>query len=162
MKNLLIILTVTTFLACSDSNDSNEIKQFYNFDASLEFSVFNSQNEDLLNPKNPNHLNTSDFKVFYVINGEKQEVYDANMAYPRGFNIYEHENEYRIRIFLNHTDSEEKPITEIQWNDSDTDTLEVSYHKTGNAILQNIIWLNEEQIWERGDNTTDPYFVLTK
>lgn len=162
MKNLLIILTATTFLACSNSNDSNEIKQFYNVDTKVEFSIFNSQNEDLLNPENPNHLNTSNFKVFYIINGEKKEVNQANLDYSRGFKIYKHENEYRIGIFLNSSDSSDKPITEIQWNDGDTDTIEVSYQRTDNGVLQNIIWLNGELIWERGNNTIDPYFVLTK
>lgn len=163
MKNLLIILTVTTLLACSKSDETNEIKQYYSFDANLEFSIFNSLNEDLLNPENTNHLNTSKFKVFYVINGEKQEVYESNLDYPRKFKIFKHENEYRIRIFLNYTDSAEKPITYIQWNESDTDTIEVSFNRIENvAVLQDIIWLNGEQIWVRGDNTTDPYFVLIK
>ena len=68
MKNFLIILTVTTFLACRNSDDMNEIKYAFCFDANLDFSVYNAQNEDLLNPENPNHLDTSNFKVFYVIN----------------------------------------------------------------------------------------------
>ncbi len=136
--------------------------QYYNLDASLEFSVFSLQREDLLNPENPNHLNTENLKLFYVINGENQEVYNPNMDNPKSFKIYEYENEYRIRIYLNHTETADKPITYIQWNDSDTDTIEVSYQRTQNAILQNNIWLNGEHVWERGSNTVDPYFVLTK
>lgn len=160
MKNLLIILTVTILLACSKSNEMDN--QYFNLDARLELSVFNLQNEDLLDPKNPNHLNTEDIKLFYVINGENQEVFDPNMAEPRNFIVFKHESEYRIKITLNHSETEDKPITYIKWSESDTDTVEVSYQRTKRSVLQNKIWLNGEQIWERGDNTIDPYFVLTK
>jgi len=160
MKNLLIILALTTLISCSKSNEMDS--QYYNLDASLEFSVLNLQNEDLLNPENPNHLITENIKLFYVINGKKEEVYDPNLDNPRNFKIYKNGNGYRIRIFLNHSDTSDKPITYIQWSDSDTDTIKVSYLRTQNAILQNNIWLDGKQVWKRGDNLTNPYFVLKK
>lgn len=156
----MIIFTITTLFACSKTDEMDE--QYHNIDATLEFSIFNAQNEDLLNPETPNHLNTEDIKLFYVINGESQEFHDDNLDYPNGFFIGEHEGIYRIRIFLNHAETEDKPITYVSWNDIDTDTIEVSYKKTQHSILQDTIWLNGEQIWERGDNTIDPYFVLEK
>jgi hypothetical protein len=159
MKKLLIILTISTLFACSESNEMD--KQYHNIEAMVEFSISNSENEDLLNPESLNHLDTTLIKLFYTINGEKQEVYDANLTNPRNFMIYKHENKYRIRIFLNDTQTEEKTITYIQWNESDTDTIEVTYKRTQNAILQNNIWLNSEQIWVRGNNV-DPHFVLIK
>jgi len=162
MKYLFFFLSALIFASCTDDNEQFIINKHFNIDAKLEFSVFNTQNEDLLNPENSNHLNTSKIKILYVINEEIQEVYDLNADNPRNFMIYKHESEYRIKIFLNHSETADKPITYIQWNDSDTDTIEVSYQRTQNAILQNIIWLNGEQIWERGNNTVDPYFLLTK
>jgi hypothetical protein len=160
MKNLLIILTMTTLFACSESNEV--VKQYHNIDVGIEFSIFNSENEDLLNPENPNHLDVSKIKLFYIINGERKEVYNSNLTSPRNFMIYKHENEYRIRIFLNHTDTSDKPITYIQWNESDTDTIEVTYKRNQNAILKNNVWLNSEKIWERESETVEPYFILIK
>lgn len=160
MKNLMIILMVTTLLACDDSNDSE--KDNFNLYAGLEFSVFNSENEDLLNPENANHLDVDNIRLFYVINGQQEEVYDPNLTYPRNFTIFEHENEYRIGVSLNTSETSDKPITYIQWNDQDTDTIEVVYKRTPNAIIQDTIWLNGEQVWELGDNTIDPYFKLIK
>lgn len=157
--SVFFILILLTIFSCSKNNEPEE--QF-NLSSSLEFSIINSQNEDLLNPNNPNHINVANIKLFYVIDGKSQEIYDSNMDNPRNFRIYEHKNEYRIRITTNATETAEKPITYIQWNENDTDTLEVLYERTQNAILQNKIWLNGEQIWERGNNTTDPYFILTK
>lgn len=160
--SVFFILILLAIFSCSKDNEPEEQYNGFNFDAGMEFSVYNSQNEDLLNPENQSHLDSANIKLFYVINGEKKEVYNPNLDSPRNFMIYKHENDYRIRVFLNHSETSYKPITYIQWNDSDTDTIEVSYQRTQNATLQNKIWLNGEQIWERGDNTIDPYFVLTK
>lgn len=160
MKSLIIILTFTTLLACSKTDEMKE--QHYNLDAALGFSISNDQNEDLLNPETPNHINAENIRLFYVINGRSQEYYEENLDYPKGFLIGESDGIYRIRIFLNHAETENKAITYVEWNDTDTDTIEVSYKRTQNSILQDTIWLNGEQIWERGDNTTDPYFKLEK
>lgn len=159
---ILILLTlVTVIFSCSKSNEIDALYG-YNIETSIELSILNSQNEDLLNSENPNHLDVKKIKLFNVINGKKQEVYDPDMDSPRNFFIFKHENEYRIRLFLNHTETSEKPITYIEWNDSDTDTIEVTYNRTKTSLLQNKIWLNGIQIWESGDNTIVPYFVLRK
>ncbi|MEX1383395.1 hypothetical protein [Lutibacter sp.] len=159
MKKLLIILAVTTFIACNKSNDT--IDAFY-LGSGLEFSISNANNEDLLNPENPNKIDTESIRIFYVINGEKVNVYNPNLTNSRNFLVFKHENEYRIGITLNHTETSEKPITYIQWNEGDTDTVEVVYNRTSNSVMQNIIWLNGEQVWEIGSNTVDPYFKLIK
>jgi hypothetical protein len=158
MKNTLIILIVITFFACDKSKEP--VDGFYLY-AGLEFSVLNSQNEDLLDPENPNHLDVAKIKLFYVIDGETQEVYDADMDSPRNYRVFKHENEYRIAVFLNCSETSDKPITYIQWNNSDTDTIEAVYKRYHNSVLQNKLWLNGEQIWELGDDVA-PYFVLIK
>ncbi|MFN3271840.1 MAG: hypothetical protein ACK40Y_04685 [Cloacibacterium caeni] len=160
MKNLFLTLATTIFIACNQSDEVNP--QYYNIEAKVEFSLINLENEDLLNPENPNHLDTSKLKIYYVKNEQSQEVNNSNSDYPKGFRIYKHEKEYRIAVFLNHSDAEEKPITYIKWNDEDTDTIKVAYQRSEKGILQNIIWLNGNKVWERGNNTIDPYFVLEK
>jgi hypothetical protein len=162
MKNLLIILVVTILFGCDKADDSIEREYNSFIDVSLEFSVLNSQNEDLLNPENPNHLDITKIKLFYVIDGEMQEVYNPRMDHPRNFRIYQHENEYRIGVTLNLTETSEKPITYIQWNDTDTDTIEVTIKRTQNSTIHDEIWLNGIHVWELGDYTIEPYFVLRK
>ena len=159
MKKLILILAVFTLFACNKSNEMGKQSDLYEF---LEFSVVNSQNEDLLDTSIANHLKASDIKLFYQIDGEIVEVYNADMQFPRNFLIFKHENEYRIRVFLNYTESSDKPVTYIQWNENDTDTIEVVYNRTPNSLRQNEIWLNGELVWELGDNTIDPYFILVK
>lgn len=159
MKNICFFFTLFMLLSCDNSNpeESSDI-----IDTGIEFSIFNSQNGDLLDPKNPNSLDVSNIKIFYVVNGEKQEVYNPNFTYPRNFRIFKHENEYRIGVSLNDTETTEKTITYIQWSSTDTDTIEATFDRTGGSILKNKLWLNGDQVWERGDNTTDAYFALTK
>ncbi|MFA7616466.1 MAG: hypothetical protein WCY16_07800 [Weeksellaceae bacterium] len=160
MKNLFLILTTILFVGCSDSDDSNF--DFYNIYSGAEFGIFNTDGQDLLNPDNPDHWDTSAFRVFYLINGEVQEVYNPNMDDPRGYTIYKHANEYRAGVTLNNSETEEYPITYIEWNDEDTDTVRASFQRTEYGIIQDTLWLNDEVVWELGDNTTDPYFELTK
>ena len=159
MRYLLIILTATLLFSCDKSDEP--IKGII-VDTAIEFSVLNSQNEDLLNPETPNHIDTEGIKLFYVIDGETQGVYDSSRNYPRNFLVFKHENTYRIRVFLNDADTADKSVTYIQWNDNDTDTIEAIFKRPTNGILVEKIWLNGEHIWERGDNTTDAYLVLTK
>lgn len=155
-----MILVAIMLFACSKSNEIEE--QQYNLEVSVEFSVFNSQNEDLLNPENPNHMDVSTIKLFNVINEEKQEVYNPNSDSPKGFRIFKHENEYRIGITLNHSETSSKTITYLQWNNSDVDTIEATFKTTQSSLYKNEIWLNGLHVWQRGDNTIDPYFVLIK
>lgn len=160
MKNLFLILTTILFIGCSDSDDSNS--NFYNITSGAEFGIFNTDGEDLLDPDNSDHWDTSAFRVFYLINGEVQEVYNQNMDNPRGYYIYKHANEFRTAVILNSSETEEYPTTYIKWNDEDTDTIRASFQRTENGVIQNTLWLNDELVWELGDNTTEPYFELTK
>lgn len=163
MKNLLFIFAIITLFSCSKSNES-EIPYGTNLDRGINFSVFNTENEDLLNPENPNHLDVSKIKLFYVIDGIEKEFYNPNLDNPRNIFIFEDETEnvYKIGIVLNDTETSERPITYIRWNDVDSDTVEATYERAPGAILKNKVWLNGEQVWERGDNTIDAYFILIK
>lgn len=159
MKRIVVILSLISCISCEKSDD---VTDQYNLDVGIEFSIQNSNNEDLLDPQTPEHINTNQIKLFYLLEGKKQEVYDSNMDNPRNFLIYKHENEYRIGITPNFSEESSKPVTYIQWNDADIDTIEVSYERTPRAVIQKEIWLNGDLIWERSNNQNDPFFVLTK
>lgn len=160
MKKFIFIFAVITLFSCSKNDEAGSLGSI--IDAYVDFSIFNAQNEDLLNPDTPNYLNSNDIKIFYVIDGKKQEFYKDNLDNPKGYFIGEQEGIYYIRIFLNYEETEEKPITYVQWGNTDTDTIQVLYKRPQNSILQDVIWLNGKQIWERGDNTTPSYFILEK
>lgn len=163
MKNLLIALSAVFIMSCNKDNNTAGVSIY----SVVEFSIFNSENEDILDPDNPDHIDESNFEIFYEIEGEKVEFYKTinpgvTLDYGRGFKIYEHENEFRIAIFINHDDSSAKPITYVHWNDNDIDTIKATFNRRGGSIIQEIIWLNGEKVWEIGDNTKEPYFTLIK
>ena len=156
MKKYIVLMISLMIIGCSKENEDA-----FNLDVGVEFSIVNLDGEDILNPNHPNAIKESDIKLFYLIDGVKEEVYNANYDYPRNFMIYEHQNEFRIRIFQNYSDKEDKPITYIQWNDVDTDTIETTYERTSNAVLQRKIWLNGNLLWD-SNTGIEPFFVITK
>jgi hypothetical protein len=157
MKELVLILISISTIACSKSD---QISIQDNIDRSFEFSVFNSDNEDLLDNTTSNHIIESEIRLFYEENGEVSEVYNANLDYPRNFFIFKHENEYRIRVFLNSTESSEKPITIIQWNENDSDTIETVFERPGNSILKRHVWFNDLKVWDWTLDQEEYYMIL--
>ena len=145
MKKLIIYLVVISFFACSKSDEMNP--QFY-LDGSFEFSIFSSQNEDLLDPATTNHYEATEIKLFYEVDGEMIEVYDPNMDAPRNFVIYKHENEYRIIVYLNVSNTSDRPVTYIQWNNNDTDTIEALFERNEHLLRKRKVWLNNQEIWD--------------
>lgn len=160
MKNLIFLCTFLLLFFCN-STEEEEIG-FY-IDSHIEFSVKNSDQVDLLNPNNNDIIDNSKIKIFYLVDGVKTAFFKAHWDYPKGYIIFKHENNYRIRVFLNNeSNNTEKVTTFIQWNKNKTDKVEATFNRNNNSIMQQKIWLNNEEIWELGNNTIDPYFILTK
>ena len=159
MKKLLLFLAITALFACDKSND---ISPGFIVSIEFDFSVFNSQDEDLLDPATPNHIEEDDIRLFYEIDGKILGVYNPYMANPRNFMIYEHENEYRIKVVLNDSDATEETITHIQWNDDDTDIIKARFTRTENIVRVNRIWLNDTLIWDSDTDGGIKYYKLTK
>jgi len=161
MKKLIFLLAIVSFVACSDTVELNPAGHYRN--TFFEFSVSNSQNVDLLDPATPNHYKEEQIILFYEVDGRMIRVYNPNMDYPRNILFFYHETEYeyRIRVFLNDSDTSEKTITLIQWDDIDTDTVEAMFRKTNSSVDVSKVWLNGLEIWDltMGDNQ---YYRLIK
>jgi len=157
MKTLVSILSLAILICCGSDDDSEQ----FNYDVGFEIGVKDIDGNDLLNPENPNAYKNDEIKIFYLINDEMIEVYDENMDYPRNFFIYRHANSYRIRVFLNNSETEEIPMTYIQWNGTETDILKAKFNRTNTFVKINSVWLNEELIWTASD-ATEPYYEIIK
>lgn len=149
-----------TFASCSKNNDDEPQHQTY-IDRSVELSLKDQNGEDLLDPNNPNAYKAESIKLYYLINGEKQEVFDENMDYPRNFLIFNNESEYRMRIFLNDTETETLPNTFVEWNSETTDTLKAEFRRADDYIQVIKTWFNGELKWNV-ENEQANYFTIIK
>ncbi|MBS7256322.1 hypothetical protein [Flavobacterium branchiicola] len=139
MKKILILLIAFVFFCCNSDDQYRELNSTH--DISTEISVFNDQNEDLLNPNNFNHLDFSKIKLFYVIDGVSHD-------YTTQLDLVKRENEYRINMLLNDIDKSEKKVMYIQWNENDRDTIEFTIKAYKNLYKPNTIWFNNKVVWQ--------------
>ena len=141
MKRFILILLTGLMISCND-NDNPVI-----IDTAIDLSVNNYQGVDLLNPDDPNAFKENNIKIFYIENGKKIEVIKPNLEYPRCFFIFQHEKEYRIRIIANDNRKEEFPITIIQWDEKNADTIKCSIERRANIVVCSKVWINDSLAW---------------
>jgi hypothetical protein len=133
-------------------------------DVGIEISVKSAEGVDLLNPQSPGHIEENKIRIFKLVNGENVEVYDPNMDSPRGFMIFEHASEFRIRIFGNESSTDEYPITYVKWNESDTDTLKYQIiRKNDNSCVSiSKVWFNSIEVWDQETDKDERHFEIIK
>jgi len=154
MKYLIAMATVL-FSSCS-SDDSDQ----FIVDTHIDVLIKDSNGNNLLDPENVNSYKEEQIKIFYLVNGQQSEVNNSNLDYPKGFFIYEHENEFRIRIFPNSDKNEETPVTYIMWNNTDIDTIKCSIERKSNSEICKKVWLNDNLVWEAYE--TERFFEIIK
>jgi hypothetical protein len=133
MKKVIFILTMISWQNTEDDSHNDYL------DAYVEFSIKNDVNEDLLNPNNVNSIDTSKINIYYIKDGIKTRYYKSNYTNPKGYLIFEHANEFRIRIFTGH--SSDKNTTIIEWFENKVDSIEVLYEKASNSVYRKDVWL---------------------
>lgn len=148
MKKILYFLILTILLGCN-TNDDIKCLSYY-VGTSVRFQVLDDEGKDMLDPKTPNHFDTSKIRIFYLLNNVKHEFYKGHLTNSRGYMIYEPENEKasRIAIHLNTEDKSKKTTTYVQWNEKITDTIEATFEITDCYIKRNKVWYNGKLIWD--------------
>lgn len=159
-KTLLILLLLYGILGCKKEN--SEIRSGIVIDTGMRFKVFNTKNEDLLAPSTSQGLNVSEIKLFYVVDNNEQYVFNANSDAPNGFVIHHNELGNWIGIGLNSIEAIKKPITIIQWNENNRDTIEVTFDRRNGSVEKNKVWLNGNLIWEKYKDATDKIYRIIK
>jgi hypothetical protein len=153
MKNLMMIGLITIIISCTKEK---EVRYASNVDIGLEISVVDKSGNDLLDPANPNSFKEKDIRIYYLINGVKEEVFFPNYDHPRNFYIDKRDKVYNMILFLN------DPITYIQWNNLDTDTIQCVINKEGGGELTicRKVWFNGELRWD--NYSTERYIKIVK
>lgn len=147
--NLLVLSLITSsFFGCVEEGSEQAI-----IDNKLDFKVLNESNDDLLDSNTTDAINIDNIKLFYIIDGQLQEVYDPLMDYPKNFFVFNDSGNYRIRLFLNSDENEELPETIIQWTENEADTIKAEFKRGLNSLLLKNVWVNGEL----GEFNTDDF-----
>ncbi len=140
MKKIIILLISFTFLvfwSCSkeDGIEQEEYGPGPIIKSNVIINIKNKDGKDLLNPSTAGYLPFEQMKLYYLIKGKKNEVYDPNMAVPRGIKLITTKNPYQLAVSVySGDDVEEKngvkkgiSITYLEFNSNITDTIKTEW-----------------------------------
>ena len=162
MKNLMLLfMSFLVLYACKKETD----KVSKVLDVYIDFSVINSNHEDLLDSENSNAFDQNQIGIYYDREGEPIYYQTTNnLDYSNAHYFYKEniDSLYTIRIFLNSDNSVQYPITYVKWNETDMDTIKASYMRSENIVRLDSIWYNNNLIWNFNDAVERRHFILTK
>lgn len=152
MKPILITLLILFTISCSEEK---EIDCCVNIDLGANISLKNASGDDLLDPENPNSFNETNIKTYYLIDGVEKRVGADDVLFLNEEGIY------IFRTFVNYKGNDQYPITYIDWNETNRDTIKSEIYRTDNQIRVTKIWLNGELMWDVADGGA-AYFTIVK
>ncbi|MDR2809057.1 MAG: hypothetical protein LBB84_00660 [Tannerellaceae bacterium] len=160
----LILCTMLILLMAGCKKD-NEMIDNITGQEHVEFSLFDTNGIDLLNPANENGLMEKDIKMYREVNGEWVYLFTAlsdgggPMDHPRHFIISDGifrrpdlfpgtKGEYRLRTWAHHDRSSRVTKTKIEWGSPDRfDILTCEWRAVGSTII-NKLYMNNELLYE--------------
>lgn len=162
MKKYLLLTGLLLLLSCSDGGDDICCMTITD-----TFTVIlkDKEGKDLLNPASPHCIVPDSIKLFYVVNNTEYEIYNPKSDSPRNFIVYKNMSDdlFRIQIYANHSPEEAFPITYIQWNPHDRDTIKCEFETKPNSILLKKLWYNNVlRIDMEQDSTTEFEVIKTQ
>lgn len=124
-------------LSCSNDKDSPQNND--NIDSYLFIYLQDSKGNNLLDTEN--YLET-EMKLFYVVNGVSKEFYNASYDTPKNLKIIKESSPFKLIVYPNNTDKEEFPVTYLQLNKTDTDTIKCHFRRTEGSEICDKVWYN--------------------
>jgi hypothetical protein len=141
MKYFISLLFLFLFTNCSEDDCCTVI----DLQAGIEYH--NLDGDDLLNPNTTNHFSQNEIKVYYLVDGEKKEIFRGNLDNPRMFDISSSTDansviRYGMALSLNDLSSEEIKTTYLELNENDIDTITHTLRNNGNNKVIDKVWYN--------------------
>ncbi|MEM0519314.1 hypothetical protein [Aequorivita flava] len=152
MKAVFLVLYMAILIGCSKKDDTGE--QFV-FDLAVNLSIKNEAGDDMLDPNNPNSYKLNDIKTYHLIDGEEVWAIADNVISQNN------EGAFIFTTFVNYEGNYEYPITYIDWDETDRDTIKAEIYRTERQIRVIKIWYNEELKWDV-ENGGGPEFTIIK
>ena len=158
MYKLVLIVGLVLFTGCSKKSNSKD-----NLDVYVDFKLISKSGVDLLDPNTHDSYNTSNIQLIYLIDGVEKLYYCGNCDNQKGYSFYKRNDTYVIRIAPNFSIQQDNsdPITYIQWNESDRDTLRCYINRTNHnsSIICTKVWYNGTVLY---DGNGERFFTVIK
>lgn len=127
-------------------------------DTVINLIVRDQNGKNRLDPSTPNYYKPEDIRIFYLKDGQKQEVYNPSLDIPRNFKIIKSEttNEYVFRVFVNEGSvDQEVTTTYIQWRAGAQDTVNSLITRSSSSIYCDKVWFNDTVRYDRLKNPVE-------
>ncbi|GGG95336.1 hypothetical protein GCM10011416_11070 [Polaribacter pacificus] len=145
MKKTILLLACTLIFSCTKNDTPN-----YGGvnESGAWFYVKDSQGNNLVDPNTPNAYKENEIKIYHIINGVEKLMYDSNLDNPKFFTITQEDGLYKFGLGMSLDSSVDYPISYIQWNDTDRDTIKTEYLREQGSVIKQKIWFNDQLVWE--------------
>lgn len=155
MKKLIFFTISILIMSCS--KDQNLEVNNFNLDVSVDFSILNSNGEDLLNPKTLGYFPFAGMQLYYEIDGIRIAVqdFDPQAGGNNGIMLINETVPYRLRCFpYSHGDEglvkDENgiktgiSIAYLKLNGEVTDTIKTEWEsKEDKYFINTKVWYND-------------------
>ena len=162
----------TCLMAILSSCNDEQLCGCTNIDLTTYLVVTDDQNNNLLDPSTPGHFEKNKIRIFYVKDGERKEVYDANLDLPRNFDISKDNaaQEYAMKLFPDEGKSDnEITTTLIQWNENEVDTVTCEVRREASSVWVSKVWYDGTLAYDQisgatasGDTQVGRWIRVTK
>jgi hypothetical protein len=158
LNKILLVVGFLLLISCAKHPDSADI-----FDTSIDLRLENISGEDLLNPDTDNSYNQNDIQLFNLMDGVEEYHFCGNCDHQQGYFFFKRDNNFVMRISPNFEIQKDgsDPITYIQWNETDRDTIQchINRNDDGSYIFCIKVWYNNILVY---DNDGERYFTIIK
>jgi hypothetical protein len=155
MRNylLLLLLLLMAVTSCDSDSDDNLTTEVY-VSNEIYIKIENSQGQNLLDTSVVDYFDFSSIKLYYLTDGEKEEVYDANMSLPRNLKLGDVDGEATLIIYTN-TDASDfeteedgvkcgESIAYLELSETVVDTIKTEWEYGGSYFWNTKVWYNGE------------------
>ncbi len=141
---LSFFFCVFSFAIFSCSIDPNPQDCCTIIDTDVQIHYQTQTGDDLINSSQ--EFNQANIKIYYLVGGEFEYVYNNNLDNPGYFDVYKDQNDRQIlRIFPSNNYDGDFSTTLIELNESVIDTLYCEFELTNSSEICKKVWLNGEE-----------------
>lgn len=168
---LFIAFTISFILGfISCTSDSTGPEGLGQHGVTFAIAFVDSTGQDLLDKETSNYWTEDDLDIYYLKDGEKELVFNANLDMPKNFWIYDPDNYKGVEdsnchmelLLSSYLDEDGYSTTYIEFPGGEMDTLRLKGRLTQAGFFGDTLWYNGEFMWEAvpdGEGPSEPRYL---